>query len=92
MHLLDAPATVHELHGQPVEQLWMGRWIAHRAEVVQRADDAAPEVVVPDAIDDHARCEWVLARRDLLCERQPAARCPPVLARDGRWRVTVSGN
>ncbi len=74
MELLDAPAPLHELDGQPVEQLRMRRLLAHLAEVVERRDDAAAEVVVPHAVDDHARGERILGRPDPLGERQPPSR------------------
>ena len=47
VELLEAPALVHELHGQPVEQFGMRRLLSHLAEVVERRDDAAAEVVTP---------------------------------------------
>ncbi len=50
MHLFDAPPTPHELQGQPVEQFWMCRSLAHLSEVVQTTDDAAAEMSAPDAV------------------------------------------
>ena len=92
MHLLDAPAAVHELHGQPVQQFGMRRGVTHLAEVVQRADDAAAKVVVPDAIDDHSRCERIVARGDPLRQRQSTTRGAPIWASQGcRW-IAVGGN
>jgi hypothetical protein len=44
----DAPAALHELDRQIVEQLRMRRLLAHLAEVVERRHDAAAEMVRPD--------------------------------------------
>jgi hypothetical protein len=56
---LDPPAALHELHCQPVEQLGVRRRVAHLPEVLERRDDAAAEVLLPDAIDDDAGGERV---------------------------------
>ena len=40
---------------QPVEQFGVARPVSVRAEVVRRLDDAAAEVVLPDAVDHDAR-------------------------------------
>ena len=74
VHLLDAPAAVHELDRQPVEQLRMRRLLAHLAEVIERRHDAAAEMMMPDAIDDHARGQRIVRRRQPLRQRPPAAR------------------
>ena len=50
--------------GEPVEQLRMRGRRAQLAKVVRRADDAAAEVMLPDAIDDHPRGEHVVGRGD----------------------------
>ena len=55
MQVLEAPAVVHELDGQPVEQLGMRRRLALRAEVLAGRDDAGAEVRLPDAVDQRSR-------------------------------------
>ena len=46
---------LHELDGQPVEQLRMRRRLALRAEVLARRDEARAEVRLPDAVDERPR-------------------------------------
>ena len=53
MHPLEPPAAVHELGGQPVEQLGVGRRLAQLAEVVGRRHDSAAEVILPEPIGHH---------------------------------------
>ena len=50
---------VAEPHGEPVEQLRVGRRAAHFPEVVRRVAQAAAEVVMPHAIHDAAPGERV---------------------------------
>ena len=63
---------VDELGGQPVEQLRMRRRRALIAEVARRADDAAAEVVLPEAVDHHAGRQRVLGRGDPTRKRAAA--------------------
>ena len=65
--------------GEPVEQLGVGGQLPHLPEVVRRRDEAAPEVVVPDAVRDRAPRERVVGVRDPARERQ--APRPVVLLR-----------
>jgi hypothetical protein len=44
MQVLEAPAVLHEVDGQPVEQLGVGRPLASGAEIVGRADETLAEV------------------------------------------------
>ncbi len=73
MQLLQAPPFRDETPRQPVEQLGMRRLLAELAEIVRGADDAAAEVVGPDAIDDDARGQLVVGPRDPVRERGAAA-------------------
>ena len=83
---LHAPAVVHELAGQMIEQFRMRRQFAHDAEVVDRAHDAATEQVIPHAIDHHAGRQRV--RRDRATARpapsRPLGGFDTVGARPGR--------
>ncbi len=64
----------------------MSRRVSHLAEIIESSDDAAAEVVMPDAIDDELRRQGVVTRRDPLGERETSTRRSSVLARDGsRW-------
>ena len=59
MQMLHGPAMVHELGGQPVEQLWM-RWRgALAAEVENRGHQRPTEMPGPDVIDENARGERI---------------------------------
>src|SRR5262249_48143371 len=59
--------------GKPVEQIGMRRLRAHVAEIVWRIDDAAAEVVVPNAIDDGAPGERVARIADPARQGDTAA-------------------
>ena len=74
MHFLDAPAVLDEVAGQPVEQFGMRGALAHLAEIVGRADDAFAEMMLPDAIDHHARGQRI--RSALAIQRASASRRP----------------
>src|SRR5690242_3031869 len=69
----------------------MRRRVAHLAEVVERADDAASEVVMPDAIDDDARGKRVLPRREPFGERETASRRAAIRPRNLGGRAAVGG-
>ena len=59
MQRLHAPAVLDERRRKPVEQLGMTRAIAAQTEVVRRFHEARAEVVLPDAVHDYARGEWI---------------------------------
>ncbi len=61
MDRLLAPASVHELAGQPVEQLGMTGGRSLGAEVVVGLDQAAAEIRLPDPVDDDAGRERIAA-------------------------------
>ena len=64
VQLLDRPTLVDELERQIVEQLGMAGPSSGHAEVVRRGHQPLAEVVLPDAVDEHARKERVRRRRD----------------------------
>ncbi len=64
MHGLNAPAAADQLIGQPVEQLGMAGTGAHVAEIVGSSDDAASEVIIPEAVGHHPGGEGVLGVGD----------------------------
>ena len=51
MHLLDAPASLHELPGEPVEKILMESAAAVPAKVAGRPHQALAEMVLPDAVE-----------------------------------------
>src|SRR5205085_12338540 len=55
---------------KPIEELRMSRLLAADAEVVRCADDPFGEVVLPDAVDQHACDQRVLGRRHLFRQLQ----------------------
>ena len=55
----DVPAAGDEFLGQPVKELRMRRRRCLRAEVVGVLDEAAAEMSLPDAVDDHAGHERI---------------------------------
>ena len=63
-----AAEVVAEGGGEPVEEFGVGGEVAHVAEVVRGIDEAAAEVVVPDAVDDAAPGEGVLGVGDPVGE------------------------
>ena len=89
MELLEAPAAIHELDRHPVEQLLIRGLLSHLPEVVERRDDAAPHVVVPDAVDDDTRRQRVVARAEPFGEREPPARRLAVRTWNFGWRIPV---
>ena len=57
---------------EPVEQFGMRRTLTHDAEVRRRADEAATEMVQPDAVDQHPRDERVCAAGEPARKGEPA--------------------
>ena len=78
--LLEAPAALHELAGQPVEQLRMARRRSLGAEVVVGLDQAAAEVGLPDPVDRHP------GRQRIAAIDQPPGQVHPV-GRRARARI-----
>ena len=65
---LQALALIAKAARQKLEQLRVARPPAIEAEVARAVDDADTEVVVPDAIDDHAKEKRVVAAGDPVSE------------------------
>ena len=72
---------VHELDGQPVEQLGVAGRLALQAEVLAGRDDPGPEVGLPDPVDDRPR----RGRRPAV--DQPSGEVEPSRGRAGGHRV-----
>ena len=85
VQVLQAPAGLHELDGQPVEQFGMGRGLAVEAEVEDRLDQRRAEVPHPDVIDRDPGRQRVVRIGDPA--RARASRRPVLVA----GRTGVSG-
>jgi hypothetical protein len=57
--VLDVPAAVHELAGQPVEQRGIHRRLALRAEIVEHLAEAGAEELLPQAVHHGAGGERI---------------------------------
>ena len=94
MQLLDAPSVLDEARGEVVEQLRMTGRLGHHAQIVRRGHEALPEMMLPDAVHQHARRERIV--RDWQWPGPaPAGRCPALNGASGRhstsrnWRGTT---
>ena len=75
VQLFDAPAVIDKVTRQPVQQLRMRGTGAHLAEIARRGHDpVAGEVLCPDPIGHHPRCQGVVGIGDPPRQREPAAR------------------
>ena len=91
MQLLEAPAAIHELDGQPVEQFRMAGRVALSAEFLRRGDDPRAEIRLPDAVHGRPRGRRGLPIDEPARERQPrrAASSGSVLRNAGTPGVTA---
>ena len=94
MHLFDAPAAFDEGVGQPVEQFGVRGAFAVDAKVGSGGDDAAPKVLLPNAIHHHPRREWIFRRGDPLGQRRAptAGRELPVAVALDRGGLSLAGD
>ena len=69
-HSLHAPrrGLFDHLACQPVEQFRVRGLIAAGAEIVDAANEAATEQMVPKSVDDHPRCQRMVRRRQPVRE------------------------
>ena len=74
MQVFQAPAMFLEFTGQPVEQLGVRDTAAGRTEVSQRRHQTTSKVMVPHAIGDHSRGEWILIAGEPACQLQAGCR------------------
>src|SRR5689334_924848 len=70
VQLLEAPAVLDEVGCQPVEQFGMRRPAAVKAEVAWVFDQPHAEVIMPHAVHDYPRREWIAGRGDPLGKRE----------------------
>src|SRR5262249_26065479 len=57
--MLDAETGGNEFVRQIIEQLRMRRAAAHPSEIIRGRDDAAAEMILPDAVHHHASSQRV---------------------------------
>ena len=88
-HFFRRPALLDELCGEKIQQLRMRRFLAQPSKVVHRGHQSAPEQVLPHAIDQHARREWVRCVRDVVRQFEPPAEFRFVAARGKELQVTA---
>ena len=72
MQVLQAPTVLHEIAGEPVEQLRVGRRFSLATKVVGRADQSLAEVPSPDAVHENASRKRVVGCRQPACQRRPS--------------------
>ena len=68
MQFFDGPAFADKAVGKIIEQFRMRGPVALRAEVAGRADQSVPEMLLPDAIDDHPGSERIVGAGDGFSE------------------------
>src|SRR5262245_7469733 len=85
VQLLQRLAIVSQLRGQPVEQFGVRRQRPHPTEVVGRIDNAAAEVILPDAVGDAPPGERIGWIAEPFGEGSPASAIIIVLSRDQTW-------
>ena len=78
--MLEAPAAVHELDGQPVEQLGMRRRLALRAEVFAGRHEPGAEIGLPDPVDERPRRRRRVAARPATSRTSGAMPAAPLRA------------
>src|SRR5262249_47398480 len=73
MNALHAPAALHELHGEPVEQLRMRRQLAVLAEISNAGNDRAAEMTQPDMVHCNSRGKRIFTAGDPTREGKAAS-------------------
>src|SRR4051812_43219895 len=79
--MLETPAVLDQLDGEPIEQIGIRRSLALHAKIVGRRDNTAAKVLLPESIDDDASGQWMIGSREpigQLC----ATTCRRLLAVD----------
>ena len=83
--LSDQPSSTNRAASQS-SSAGMRRRFGQHAEVVGRAHDPVAEMPLPDPIDDHARGQRVVLRRD------PARQLAPAASAGDRWLLAPAKN
>ena len=69
MEPLEAPTVLNKVHRQPIEQLRMRRRLSQVTEVTWSRYDPLAKMLLPDAVDDDARGQWVVGLANPLRQR-----------------------
>ena len=72
VHFFDAPAAPHKFGCQKIQQVGVSRAVPSGPEIARRADDAAGEMILPDAVDHHARGERIVRVGENVGQLGPA--------------------
>src|SRR4051794_27959246 len=73
MQLFDRPAVRDKSARKVVQQFRMRGRLTSLSEVVDRAYESLPKVMLPDPVDHHASDKRIVRPRHLLGERKPSA-------------------
>src|SRR5437773_11319117 len=71
---LDAPATVHELGCQPIQEFRIDVPLTLRAEVFTGLDDPVADILLPDTVYGHARRQRGAPAHERPRETEPVRR------------------
>ena len=74
LNVLQIPARLNQLGGQPIEQFRMRRRLGLHAQIVGRLHQSDAEVMLPQSIDDNARRERILRAHEPSRQAQPISR------------------
>ncbi len=73
MQSFERPAVFNEIGREPIEQLWMGGFLAEDAEVAWGAYERFAEMSMPDPVHDHACGELIVVRSYLFVQLTASA-------------------
>src|SRR6516165_4449504 len=73
MEIFWTPGVLGEIVGEIIKEIRIRRFVARLAEIANGCDDAAPEILLPDSVDENARCQGVLRTCDPIRQRGAAA-------------------
>ena len=82
-HAFDATAFLQESNRKMVQETRVRRSFPEKAKVVSGWHNATAHEMVPDAIHDQARCQWIRRIIDLLNQFQSTAS-----RFNWHWRIT----
>src|SRR6266511_356892 len=91
MDALESPAAFNEFGSQPVEQFRMSRRHPGLAEIVRRRHETPAEMMLPEAIDDNACGQRVVAAGDPVGEHSATSGRLRAARGEFRCRLLVAG-
>ena len=75
MNRLPPPAVLDQRLSQPVKQFRVAGPFSMRPEIVGGSDQARPEMMQPESVDEDSRCQWVSGIRNPACKLCAWPRC-----------------